>query len=537
MMQFAIDNMAPLMFGSLIFFLLSGFPVAFALAANGLFFGFIGIELGLLTPALLQALPERVLGIMANDTLLAIPFFTFMGIILERSGMAEDLLESAGQLFGPIRGGITYAVIIVGALLAATTGVVAASVISMGLISLPVMLRYGYSREVASGVICASGTLAQIIPPSLVLIVLADVLGVSVGDAYAGAILPSLMLVAMLVGYILILSIFKPEMVPALPPEARTLRGAALFKSVMIAMVPPVVLIFLVLGTIFIGLATPTEGGAMGATGALVLAGVRRRLSMEVVRGALETTAKLATFVMFILIGSTVFALTFRAVNGDLWVEHLFSLVPGGQVGFLIVVSLLVFVLGFFIDFFEIAFILLPLFGPVAEKLGIDMVWFLVLIGMNMQTSFLTPPFGFALFYLRSVAPVADYDDAVSGKRIAGIKTTMIYRGVIPFIVIQLIALAVIFIFPELVSAELEPKKKIDLDTIEINVDSYDTGGGGGYGAGYGGGTPGFALPEPAIPGAEDSPPAAPQEESAAPAEPDPNQMLMDALKEGAKKK
>ncbi len=474
MTEFLIANMAPLMFGSLVIFLLSGFPVAFALAANGLFFGFLGIELGLLTPALLQALPERVLGIMANDTLLAIPFFTFMGIILERSGMAEDLLESAGQLFGPIRGGIAYAVILVGALLAATTGVVAASVISMGLISLPVMLRYGFSREVSAGVICASGTLAQIIPPSLVLIVLADVLGVSVGDAYRGAIIPSVLLVVMLIGYIFVMSIIKPESVPALPKEARTLRGAALLNRVLVAMLPPVILIFLVLGTIFIGLATPTEGGAMGAVGALVLAGMRRRLTLGVVKSALETTANLATFVMFILIGSTVFALTFRAVNGDLWVEHLFSLVPGGQWGFLVVVSLLVFVLGFFIDFFEIAFILLPLFAPVAEKLGIDMVWFLVLVGMNMQTSFLTPPFGFALFYLRSVAPAAAYPDAVSGKRIEGIKTMQIYRGVIPFIVIQVVALGLMLVFPQLVTGNLDEEVKVDLDTIELDIQTGD---------------------------------------------------------------
>ena len=530
MSAFVIDNMAPLMFGTLMLFLLSGFPVAFALMANGLFFGFLGIELGLLTPALLQALPERVLGIMANDTLLAIPFFTFMGIILERSGMAEDLLESAGQLFGPIRGGIAYAVIFVGALLAATTGVVAASVISMGLISLPVMLRYGYSREVSAGVICASGTLAQIIPPSLVLIVLADVLGVSVGEAYAGAIIPSLMLVTLLALYILFLSIFRPSAVPALPAQARTLKGAALLRRVLVAMVPPVVLIFLVLGTIFIGLATPTEGGAMGAAGALILAAIRRRLQFSVVRGALETTAKLSTFVMFILIGSTVFALTFRAVNGDLWVEHLFSLVPGGEIGFLMVVSLLVFVLGFFIDFFEIAFILLPLFAPVAEKLGIDMVWFLVLIGMNMQTSFLTPPFGFALFYLRSVAPVKAYDDAVTVKRIEGVKTVQIYRGVIAFIVIQVIGLGLVLTYPQLVSGNLDEKKKVDLDTIEINVESFDSGGYGAspFDSGYG--AP-VQIPGP------DGNPAAGEE---APPEggsglqglepPDPNQAIMDAL-------
>ncbi|MCB1909483.1 MAG: TRAP transporter large permease subunit [Rhodocyclaceae bacterium] len=530
MSAFVIENMAPLMFGTLMLFLLSGFPVAFALMANGLFFGFLGIELGLLTPALLQALPERVLGIMANDTLLAIPFFTFMGIILERSGMAEDLLESAGQLFGPIRGGIAYAVIFVGALLAATTGVVAASVISMGLISLPVMMRYGYSREVSAGVICASGTLAQIIPPSLVLIVLADVLGVSVGDAYAGAIIPSLMLVALLALYILLLSIFRPASVPALPPHARTLKGVALLKRVMVAMVPPVVLIFLVLGTIFIGLATPTEGGAMGAVGALALAAIRRRLQFTVVRSALETTTKLSTFVLFILIGSTVFALTFRAVDGDLWVEHLFSLVPGGEIGFLMVVSALVFVLGFFIDFFEIAFILLPLFAPVAEKLGIDMVWFLVLIGMNMQTSFLTPPFGFALFYLRSVAPVKAYEDAVTGKRIEGVKTMQIYRGVVAFIVIQLIGLGLVFMYPQLVSGNLDEKKKVDLDKIEINVETFD---GGGYGA-----SPfdsGYGAPVE-IPGQEGTPATegAPGGDGSSlqgvePA--DPNQAIMDALR------
>ncbi len=512
MTAFLIDNMAPLMFGTLIFFLLSGFPVAFALAANGLFFGFVGIELGLLTPALLQALPERVLGIMANDTLLAIPFFTFMGIILERSGMAEDLLESAGQLFGPIRGGIAYAVIIVGALLAATTGVVAASVISMGLISLPVMLRYGFSREVSTGVICASGTLAQIIPPSLVLIVLADVLGVSVGDAYKGAIIPSALLVGMLVLYVFVMTIIKPSAVPALPLEARTMRGAVLAKHVLVSMVPPIVLIFLVLGTIFIGLATPTEGGAMGAVGALILAMLRRRMSMKVLRGALETTAQLSTFVMFILIGSTIFALTFRAVNGDLWVEHLFSLVPGGQWGFLIVVSLLVFVLGFFIDFFEIAFILLPLFAPVAQKLGIDMVWFLVLIGMNMQTSFLTPPFGFALFYLRSVAPVSAYDDAQTGKRIEGIKTMQIYRGVIPFIVIQLVALSLMLIFPQLVTGGLDEKIKIDLDTIELNIDLGDE-----YGA------------PPVFPGME---PRSDEQPGSSSEPADPNAALMDAFRQ-----
>ncbi|MFN3399841.1 MAG: TRAP transporter large permease subunit, partial [Ferrovibrio sp.] len=334
MVSFLTENMAPLMFLALVFFLLFGYPVAFALAANGLIFAFIGIELGLLTPALLQALPERVFGIMRNDTLLAIPFFTFMGLILERSGMAEDLLDTIGQLFGPMRGGLAYAVIFVGALLAATTGVVAASVISMGLISLPIMLRYGYDRRLASGVIAASGTLAQIIPPSLVLIIMADQLGRSVGDMYAGALIPGLVLSALYAGYIFLITIIFPKRAPALPLEARTLHGMQLLIRVLVSLVPPLVLIFLVLGTIFIGVATPTEGGAMGAAGALILALMKRKLDWSLLRQAMDTTAKLSAFVIFILIGSTVFGLTFRAVNGDLWVEHLLTSLPGGQLGF-----------------------------------------------------------------------------------------------------------------------------------------------------------------------------------------------------------
>jgi tripartite ATP-independent transporter DctM subunit len=455
------EGIAPLMFFMLAVFLLTGFPVAFALAANGLLFAFIGIEMGWLTPALLQALPQRLFGIMSNQVLLAIPFFTFMGIVLERSGLAEDLLDTIGQLFGPVRGGLAYAVIFVGALLAATTGVVAASVIAMGLISLPIMLRYGYDKRLATGVICASGTLAQIIPPSLVLIVLADVLGVSVGDMYAGALIPSAVLVGMLILYILFLSIFRPASVPALPAEARTMRGAKLYRHALFVMVPPLVLIFLVLGTIFLGIATPTEGGAMGAVGAVILAWLRRRLDMRVLREALDASAKLTTFVMFVLIGSTVFALVFRAVDGDLWVEHLFSLVPGGAWGFLLVVNLIVFVLGFFIDFFEIAFILLPLLGPVADKLGIDLIWFGVMIGMNLQTSFLTPPFGFALFYLRSVAPQT-------------IETSDIYRGVVNFIIIQLFALVTILVWPQTVLWMTGDTKKTDPGAVNIEVQGFE---------------------------------------------------------------
>jgi tripartite ATP-independent transporter DctM subunit len=455
----AFELMAPLMFVGLAALLLLGYPVAFALAANGLLFAFIGFELGLLQPELLQALPQRLYGIMANPLLLAIPFFTFMGLVLERSGMAEDLLDTVGQIFGPLRGGVAYAVIFVGALLAATTGVIAASVIAMGLISLPVMLRYKYSPRLASGVICASGTLAQIIPPSIVLIVLADVLGASVGDIYAGAVLPGLLLVMLMSGYVFITTMLNPAAAPPLPPEARTRRGAALWRHALLVMVPPLVLIFLVLGSIFAGIATPSEGGALGAVGALLLAAARRRLNLKMLREALDSTTKLSSFVMFILIGSTVFALTFRAVDGDLWVERLFTLVPGGELGFLIVVHLMIFVLGFFLDFFEIAFILLPLLAPVAAKLGIDPVWFAVMIGINLQTSFLTPPFGFALFYLRSVAPKQ-------------VSTADIYRGVMPFIGVQLLALLLVISYPQLVSGFGGKPAARDSSNIEISIPS-----------------------------------------------------------------
>ncbi len=523
MTEFLIANMAPVMFATLVVFLLSGFPVAFSLAANGLLFGLIGIELGLLKPELLQALPNRLFGIMANDTLLAIPFFTFMGLILERSGMAEDLLDTIGQLFGPLRGGIAYAVIFVGALLAATTGVVAASVISMGLISLPVMLRYGYDRKIAAGVIAASGTLAQIIPPSLVLIVMADQLGRSVGDMYQAAFIPGLLLTAFYAGYIFIISILRPNALPALPPEARNLRqpdgsnglqslmailafgftSAWLFKTVYLAsakpdladdvslvysgvvgvvltytvalanrklklgllskmaeqvvlvLVPPLALIFLVLGTIFVGIATPTEGGGMGALGAILLALTNRRLSKDLLKQAMNSTTRLSCFVLFILIGSSVFSLVFRGINGDLWVEHLLSSLPGGQVGFLIVVNLLFFGLAFFLDFFELAFILVPLVGPVAEKMGIDLIWFGVLLSVNMQTSFMHPPFGFALFYLRSVAPKK-------------VKTSDIYWGAVPFVGIQVIMVALIIAFPSMISVANKTDMK---EQIELNID------------------------------------------------------------------
>ena len=469
MTAFLIANIAPIMFLGLIVFLLLGFPVSFALAALGLSFGLIGIQLGLLNEALFQALPERIFGIMSNDTLLAVPFFTFMGLILERSGMAEDLLDTIGQLFGPVRGGLAYAVVFVGALLAATTGVVAASVISMGLISLPIMLRYGYDRRLASGVIAASGTLAQIIPPSLVLIVLADQLGRSVGDMYAGAIFPGLVLTALYALYVFGITVFRPEAAPALPPEARPLRGWKLMSRVVFVLIPPLALIFLVLGTIFIGVATPTEGGAMGATGALVLALINRRLSWSLLRQAMNSTAKLTTFVVFILVGATVFSLTFRGVNGDLWIEHLLTSLPGGQIGFLIVVNLLTFFLAFFLDFFELAFIIVPLLAPVADKLGIDLIWFGVLLGVNMQTSFMHPPFGYALFYLRSVAPDKEYVDKILRKPIGGVTTGQIYWGAVPFVVIQVIMVAIVIVFPKLVTGNLE-HTNIDPSKVKIEI-------------------------------------------------------------------
>jgi TRAP-type mannitol/chloroaromatic compound transport system permease large subunit len=611
-----IQYMAPIMFASLVVVLLLGYPAAFSLAAVGLIFAVLGIELGLFQPDFLQALPERVLGVMNNETLLAIPFFTFMGLILERSGMAEDLLDTIGQLFGSIRGGLAYAVIFVGALLAATTGVVAASVISMGLISLPIMMRYGYDRRVASGVIAASGTLAQIIPPSLVLIVMADQLGRSVGDMYEGAFVPGLMLSGLYAVYIFIVTVLFPKSAPGLPAEAqrigesperflqqsalaavglfaacalipfvgqiaiglyngvappalpslepareeivvrilqvlafiaflyslvksgpRALGGNArlnllgltaiagvaavfimlqtdvkagadfvvltMFIGIMIAfaaavlnwicdrvlgfrflsnmaeqvtfvMVPPLFLIFLVLGTIFVGVATPTEGGAMGATGALILAAMKGRLRLDMVRQAAQSTAKLSAFVVFILIGARVFSLTFYGVDGHRWVESMLVSLPGGQIGFLVFVNAFVFVLAFFLDFFELAFIVIPLLGPAAEKLGIDLIWFGVMLGVNMQTSFMHPPFGFALFYLRSVAPKEPYTDRITGKLTQPVTTGQIYWGAIPFVVIQLIAVAMVIVFPGMVMHYKGTGSQVDPSKLNIEIQLPD---------------------------------------------------------------
>ncbi|HET9902346.1 MAG TPA: TRAP transporter large permease subunit [Xanthobacteraceae bacterium] len=592
MVDLLIHYMAPIMFASLVVFLLVGYPAAFSLAAIGLIYGLLGIELGLFRPEFLQALPERVYGVMNNDTLLAVPFFTFMGLILERSGMAEDLLDTIGQLFGTVRGGLAYAVVFVGALLAATTGVVAASVISMGLISLPIMLRYGYDRRVATGVIAASGTLAQIIPPSIVLIVMADQLGRSVGDMYEGAFIPGLVLSLLYAAYVFLIATFFPAAAPGLPVQdigyrepdgsrgvwqlgvlvgfsglvayyemsqtnvrggadfvvltmsigvvvafmaasfnrvfgsrrlaatalillglgaawywfnqnnypnwalfAEALGAGALYALVAGAierlsgrrlitaiaeqttfvMVPPLALIFLVLGTIFIGVATPTEGGAMGASGAVVLALLKRRLTWDLLRQATESTAKLSAFVIFILIGARVFSLTFYGVDGHRWVEEMLVSLPGGQIGFLLFVNAFVFVLAFFLDFFEIAFIVIPLLGPAAERLGIDLIWFGVILGVNMQTSFMHPPFGFALFYLRSVAPRVPYLDRVTGKLTQPVTTGQIYWGAVPFVIIQCVMVVLVILFPAMVmhykgaGTQIDPSKiKIEIPQIEL---------------------------------------------------------------------
>jgi tripartite ATP-independent transporter DctM subunit len=608
MAEFVAQNLAPIMFLALVGFMLIGYPVAFALAANGLIFFVIAVELAPYAPhtitlswPLLQALPERVFGTMANEVLLAIPFFTFMGLILQRSGMAEDLLDTIGQLFGTVRGGLAYAVIFVGALLAATTGVIAASVISMGLISLPIMLRYGYDRGLACGVIVASGTLAQIIPPSIVLIVMADQLGRSVGDMYVAAFIPGLVLASLYAVWVFLATMMNRAVAPGLPAEiiryrepsgargvwqlgilvvfsgltgylvmlrtgtpagadfvilhiavavmiaflaalmhrllgaerllASALASVALLglyfylaaadagiwavlaemaaaasvyavavaliervtglrlisriaEQVTFVMVPPLLLIFLVLGTIFIGLATPTEGGAMGAVGSLALAASKRlldgnpaRFNWGILRQATEATAKLSAFVLFILVGARVFSLTFYGINGHVWVEHMLTATPGGQMGFLILVNALVFFLAFFLDFFELAFVVIPLIVPAAQTLGIDLIWFGIILGVNMQTSFLTPPMGFALFYLRSVAPREPYFDRLAGRRIEAVTTSQIYWGVTPFVIIQCIMVALVIMFPQMVMHYRSGQVQVDPAAVQRKLDQLQIPG------------------------------------------------------------
>lgn len=546
MTSFIAANLAPIMFGSLLLFLFTGFPVAFALAATGMTFGWIAVELGVVPGQFFGALPLRLYGIMANDVLLAIPFFTFMGLVLERSRMAEDLLDTIGQVFGPVRGGLAIAVILVGAMLAATTGVVAASVISMGLISLPIMLRYGYNRPLAAGVITASGTLAQIIPPSLVLIVIADQLGQSVGEMYKASFIPAFMLVGIYVLAMMVLAVWRPQWVPALPPSALVyhedngnsghkslgvltlicaIAGTLAFnywpqmklvlggdptaitptdekvvmalmlgiglawvlavfdksfrlnllstlaRRVTFVLIPPLLLVFLVLGTIFLGLATPTEGGAMGASGAVLMAMARGRLKGTLLKQALDASMRLSIFVMFVLVGSTIFALTFQAIDGPIWVKALFAELPGGTLGFLLFVNTLIFILGCFLDFFEIAFILLPLLLPVLKEMDINLIWFGVMVALVLQTSFLTPPFGFALFYLRSVAPNEDYKDKVTGQKIAAMRTADIYRGSMSFVVLQLIMVAAVMWQPQIVLYGLGEQKVLDVDSVTLSIE------------------------------------------------------------------
>ncbi len=467
-----MENFAPIMFAGLVFVMLIGFPVAFSLAALGLFSGFFAIEMGWFPAEFMANLPLNIFGILSNDLLLAIPFFTFMGAILEKCGLAEDMLDSMGQLFGPVRGGLGYSVIIVGFILGAITGTVAGQVIAMALISLPVMIRYGYNMRYATGVLAASGTITQLVPPSLVLVVLADQLGRSVGDMYKGAWGPSLLQIGMFALYTFALSVVKPHYVPGVPLEARTLNGWPLWRKCLKGIIPSAILIFTVLGSMG-GLpfqehavATPTEAGAMGVVGALILAAMHKRLSPSLLWEAMQGTMRLTAMVVFILIGSRVFSLVFQGVDGAKWVEHLLTGLPGGQMGFLIVVNIFVFFLAFFLDFFEIAFIIVPMLAPVAEKMGIDLIWFGVLLCVNLQTSFMHPPFGFALFYLRGIA-----DTLYKEKRIdKPVKSNDIYMGSIPWVIMQILLVIVVIFVPQTVTAFLDKEVVVDLDKVVIEA-------------------------------------------------------------------
>jgi len=515
-----LDWMPPLMFGGLVLFMLVGYPVAFSLAALGLACGLLSVELGFFPPEFLQAIPQRIFGaILANELLLAIPFFTFMGAILEKCGLAEDMLDSMGQLFGPLRGGLGYSVILVGFVLGAITGTVAAQVIAMALISLPVMMRYGYNMRYATGVLAASGTITQLVPPSLVLVVLADQLGKSVGDMYLGAWGPSLLQMFLFLAYTFVLARLRPEWLPAVPKEHRTLHGRALVVRCLWGIVPAGTLIFLVLGTLLLGLATPTESGAMGAVGAIVLATLRHRelgasgrraLRVAIVAGgasviagilafkstafqaaiavlyaaiawlgvraamidelrslirrAFEATMRITAMVVFILIGSTCFSVVFQGVNGGPWLEHWLTSLPGGVWGFLLFVNLFVFFLAFFLDFFEIVFIIVPLLAPIAKTVlapvvgdEAALVWFGVMLCVNLQTSFMHPPFGFALFYLRGVAPKE-------------VRSADIYWGALPWVALQLVLVALVIAFPRQVTMFLDKPERIDLDKVRIEL-------------------------------------------------------------------
>ena len=430
------QTLAALMFAGMIAFLFFGFPVAFSLTFTGLFFGLLGMGLGVLNTNFFDILPLRIWGTMTNFTLLAVPLFVFMGVALEKSGLAEELLETMALLFGRLPGGIAISVVVVGAILAASTGIVGASVITMGLVSLPTMLRRGYQKELITGTICASGTLGQIIPPSVILILLGDIMGVSVGDLYIGAVFPGLVLVGLYIIYIAVLGYVKPELAPPIPAaELALFRGDAL-KRVSIALLPALILIVGVLGSIFAGIASPTEAASVGAVGGLVLTIAKGRFSMPMLRSVMEATTRITSLAFIILVGANCFGLIFRGLNGDHLIQDFLKSLPFGPYGVLAIVMGVIFILGFFIDFFEICFIHVPILTPVlVTHFGFDPVWLGVVIGVNLQTSFLTPPFGFALFYLRGVAPPE-------------ITTQHIYRGVLPFVALQVIGLTLIITYP-----------------------------------------------------------------------------------------
>ena len=432
--------LAALMFAGMIAFLFFGFPVAFSLTFTGLFFGMLGVSLGYLHASFFDILPLRIWGTMTNFTLLAVPLFVFMGVALEKSGLAEELLETMALLFGKQRGGIAISVVVVGAILAASTGIVGASVITMGLVSLPTMLRRGYSKELITGTICASGTLGQILPPSVILILLGDIMGVPVGDLYIGAVLPGLVLVTLYIIYIAVLARLKPELAPAVPAEELAAFRVEAIKRVTIALIPALALIVGVLGSIFAGIAAPTEAASVGAAGGIFLTMVKGRFSMAMLRGVMQATTRITSLAFIILVGANCFGLVFRGLNGDHLIQNFLLGLPFGSYGVLAVVMAVIFALGFFIDFFEICFIHVPILTPVlVTHFGFSPLWLAVLIGVNLQTSFLTPPFGFALFYLRGVAPPE-------------ITTPDIYRGVLPFVALQVIGLATVVAFPELVT-------------------------------------------------------------------------------------
>ena len=526
-----MQEFAPMMFAGLIIIMLIGFPVAFSLAALGLGSGYFAVYMGWFPQSFMSALPLNVFGILSNDLLLAIPFFTLMGTILERCGLAEDMLDSMGQMFGTVKGGLGYSVIIVGFILGAITGTVAGQVIAMAMISLPVMMRWNYNIRYATGVLAASGTITQLVPPSLVLIVLADQLGKSVGDMYKGAWGPSILQVLLFAAYTFALTRFKPDALPGVPKESRELNGWPLYRKCLKGIVPSAVLIFTVLGSmgglpgLNIAIATPTEAGAMGAMGAFLLAWMSKRLTWDLTRQAMVGTMRLTAMVVYILIGSRVFSLVFQGVDGGIWIEHMLSGLPGGQIGFLIAVNIFIFFLAFFLDFFEIAFIIIPFLAPVAAKLGIDLIWFGVMICVNMQTSFMHPPFGFALFYLRGIADTLHKNGSLPRK----VESKDIYLGSIPFIFLQLILVAVVIFVPESVTVFLDKEKVLDINKAGDDIQKM------GGGRGYGKETPTLDVPKPddaAKPGDVDLK-AAPKGEGKAE---DPMEAVMRALEADKKK-